>query len=109
MSFCLFACLDKESEVVVKVLDARAGRDKWWFRQQRAQNEVLLTVHSPADTPVGIYSVTLLLLSPDGHILEKTTPETFYLLFNPWCKGELTHACPACICTHTLVESVKKY
>ncbi|XP_029524001.1 protein-glutamine gamma-glutamyltransferase 2-like [Oncorhynchus nerka] len=80
--------LGKESEVVVKVLDARAGRDKWWFRQQRAQNEVLLTVHSPADTPVGIYSVTLLLLSPDGHILEQTTPEMFYLLFNPWCKAD---------------------
>ncbi|CDQ73560.1 unnamed protein product [Oncorhynchus mykiss] len=80
--------LGKEGEVVVKVLDARAGRDKWWFRQQKAQNEVLLTVHSPADTPVGIYSVTLLLLSPDGHILEQTTPETFYLLFNPWCKAD---------------------
>ncbi|XP_041693280.1 protein-glutamine gamma-glutamyltransferase 2-like isoform X2 [Coregonus clupeaformis] len=80
--------LGKEGEVVVKVLDARADRDKWWFRHQRAQNEVLLTVHSPADTPVGLYSMTLLLLSPDGHSLEQTTPETFYLLFNPWCKAD---------------------
>lgn len=95
----LFVCLGKEGEVVVKVLDARAGSDKWWFRQQGAQSEVLLTIHSPADAPVGLYSVTVLLLSPDGHILEKTTPDTFYLLFNPWCKGELT--CMRCVHMHT--------
>ncbi|KAL0968178.1 hypothetical protein UPYG_G00263400 [Umbra pygmaea] len=75
-------------ELVVKVLDSGAVHDKWWFRQQGAQSEVLLTVHSPADAPVGLYTMTVLLLSPDGHILEQTVPKTFYLLFNPWCKGD---------------------
>ncbi|KAJ8335561.1 hypothetical protein SKAU_G00389030 [Synaphobranchus kaupii] len=81
--------LGKESEVVVKVSDSRVwGRSQWWLSQQGAQCELLLTVHSPADAPVGLYSMTVVLLSPDGQLQEKTPVGTFYLLFNPWCKDD---------------------
>ncbi|XP_035275703.1 protein-glutamine gamma-glutamyltransferase 2 [Anguilla anguilla] len=84
--------LGKQSEVVVKVSDSRVwGRGQWWFSQQRAQSELLLTVHSPADAPVGLYSMTVVLLSPDGQLQQKTPVGHFYLLFNPWCKGDLVH------------------
>uniref|UniRef100_A0A671MJ83 protein-glutamine gamma-glutamyltransferase n=1 Tax=Sinocyclocheilus anshuiensis TaxID=1608454 RepID=A0A671MJ83_9TELE len=61
---------------------------KWWFNQRNAQGEVMLTLHSPADALVGLYSMTVVLLSADGQILEQTKPQTFYLLFNPWCKDD---------------------
>uniref|UniRef100_A0A671SD10 protein-glutamine gamma-glutamyltransferase n=1 Tax=Sinocyclocheilus anshuiensis TaxID=1608454 RepID=A0A671SD10_9TELE len=61
---------------------------KWWFSQCNAQGEVMLTLHSPADAPVGLYSMTVVLLSADGQILEQTKSQTFYLLFNPWCKDD---------------------
>ncbi|KAJ8271918.1 hypothetical protein COCON_G00107770 [Conger conger] len=76
-------------KVVVKVSDSQAGgRSQWWFSQQRAQSELLLTVHSPADAHVGLYSMTVVLLSPDGQLQEKTPVGQFYLLFNPWCKSD---------------------
>ncbi|KAG7468691.1 hypothetical protein MATL_G00145710 [Megalops atlanticus] len=75
-------------EMVVKVSDTRVGRGQWWFSQQGAQSELLLTVHSPADAPVGLYSISAVLLSSDGRILEKTALANFHLLFNPWCKGD---------------------
>lgn len=74
--------------MVLKVLDSEQDHGKWWFSQRNAQGEVMLTLHSPADAPVGLYSMTVVLLSADGQILEQTEPQTFYLLFNPWCKGE---------------------
>ncbi|KAM6946323.1 protein-glutamine gamma-glutamyltransferase 2-like [Aplochiton taeniatus] len=84
--------LGKRNEVVVKVLDVHGGSDQWWFSQHTAhQSEVLLTVHSPVHAPIGHYSLAVLLMSPDGQILEQTAPESFYLLFNPWCKGDAVH------------------
>ncbi|XP_061100669.1 protein-glutamine gamma-glutamyltransferase 2 [Conger conger] len=81
--------LGKRCKVVVKVSDSQAGgRSQWWFSQQRAQSELLLTVHSPADAHVGLYSMTVVLLSPDGQLQEKTPVGQFYLLFNPWCKSD---------------------
>lgn len=84
--------LGKGDKVVVKVLDVRGGPDQWWFSQHTAQQgEVLLTVHSPADAPIGQYNMVVLLMSPDGSILEQTARATFYLLFNPWCKGDAVY------------------
>lgn len=82
----------KKNEVVLKVPDSEQDHGKWWFSQRNAQGEVMLTLHSPADALVGLYSMSVVLLSADGHILEKTQPKTFYLLFNPWCKGEYSKA-----------------
>lgn len=64
--------------------------EKWWFSQMEAQNETLLTVHSPADAIVGRYRLTVLVLSADGSIIKKTGEISFHLLFNPWCKGKKT-------------------
>ncbi|GAA6101797.1 protein-glutamine gamma-glutamyltransferase 2 [Tachysurus ichikawai] len=80
--------LGARGEVVVRVSDSREAHGKWWFSQQTAQSEVLLRVHSPADAPVGQYSITVLLLSSEGHILEQRSPHSFFLLFNPWCKAD---------------------
>ncbi|KAI1890023.1 hypothetical protein AGOR_G00168950 [Albula goreensis] len=81
--------LGKEGDVVVKVSDTQVrGQSQWWFSQQGAQSELILTVHSPADAPVGQYSMTVVLLSPDGQLQEKIPVGSFYLLFNPWCKGD---------------------
>ncbi|XP_067090640.1 protein-glutamine gamma-glutamyltransferase 2 [Osmerus mordax] len=79
-------------EMVVKVLDVRGGRGQWWFRQQGAeQSEMLLTVYSPANAPIGQYQLVVLMTSLDGDILEQTPPQSFHLLFNPWCKGDAVH------------------
>uniref|UniRef100_A0A673M394 protein-glutamine gamma-glutamyltransferase n=1 Tax=Sinocyclocheilus rhinocerous TaxID=307959 RepID=A0A673M394_9TELE len=78
----------KNNEVVLKVSDSQQDHGKWWFSQCNAQGEVMLTLHSPADAPVGLYSMTVVLLSADGQILEQTKSQTFYLLFNPWCKDD---------------------
>ncbi|XP_042631268.1 protein-glutamine gamma-glutamyltransferase 2-like isoform X2 [Cyprinus carpio] len=80
--------LGKNNEVVLKVSDSEQDHGKWWFSQRNAQGEVMLTLHSPADALVGLYSMTVVLLSADGQILEQTKPQTFYLLFNPWCKDD---------------------
>lgn len=83
---CLF--LGKRDEVVIKVQKERGAGDKWWFNQQKAQDEMLLTLYSPADAIIGSYRLAVLLMSPDGQILKKTDDIKFHLLFNPWCKGE---------------------
>ncbi|XP_076846962.1 protein-glutamine gamma-glutamyltransferase 2-like [Brachyhypopomus gauderio] len=83
--------LGKKGEVVVKVSGARALPGKWWFSQHTAQSEVLLSIHSPADAPVGVYSVIILLLSPEGRILEQTAPLSFHMLFNPWAKADCVY------------------
>ena len=84
--------------MVIKVQKERGARDSWWFKQQAAQDEMLLTLHSPADAIIGQYHLVVLLRSPDGHILEKTDKIKFHLLFNPWCKGKRCKKC-----THSLL------
>lgn len=74
--------------MVIKVQKERGAGDKWWFNQQEAQDEILLTLHSPADAIIGSYRLAVLLMSPDGHILEEMDKFKFHLLFNPWCKGK---------------------
>lgn len=98
----------KNNEVVLKVLDSEQDHGKWWFSQRNAQGEVMLTLHSPADAPVGLYSMTVVLLSGDGQILEQTEPQTFYLLFNPWCKGEAFKGI-AHLKNHDFVSSIQRF
>lgn len=76
-----------KNEQVVKVQTERGAGDKWWFHQQGVQEEVLLTLHSPADAAIGHYRLVLLVMSPGGHMVEQVGRH-FHLLFNPWCKGE---------------------
>lgn len=78
----------KVNQVLIKVQKEYGAGDKWWFSQQEVQDEILLTLHSPADAIIGQYSLAVLVMSPDGHIKEKTDKVTFHLLFNPWCKGK---------------------
>lgn len=89
LTCCVCLCVPgKNNEVILKVSDLEQDHGRWWFSQRNAQGEVMVTLHSPADAPVGLYSMTVVLLSADGHILEQTKSQSFYLLFNPWCKGE---------------------
>ncbi|XP_039988047.1 protein-glutamine gamma-glutamyltransferase 2 [Xiphias gladius] len=83
--------LGKKDEVVIKVQKEREDGDKWWFNQLGAQDEILLTLHSPADAIIGNYNLAVLLMSPDGRILEKTEKIGFHLLFNPWCKDDVVY------------------
>ncbi|XP_034066525.1 protein-glutamine gamma-glutamyltransferase 2 isoform X1 [Gymnodraco acuticeps] len=83
--------LGSKDEVVIKLQKGRGAGDKWWFNQQRAQDEMLLTLHSPADAIIGQYHLAVLMMSPDGHILEKTDKLSFHLLFNPWCKDDVVY------------------
>ncbi|XP_059190792.1 protein-glutamine gamma-glutamyltransferase 2 [Centropristis striata] len=81
--------LGKRDEVVTKVQRERGAGDKWWFDQQGVQDELLLTLHSPADAIIGQYHLSVLMMSPDGRIREKTDKVGFHLLFNPWCKDDV--------------------
>ncbi|XP_070686673.1 protein-glutamine gamma-glutamyltransferase 2-like [Pempheris klunzingeri] len=83
--------LGKRDEVVTKVQRERGAGDKWWFNQQEAQDEMLLTLHSPADAVIGHYRLAVLVMSPDGHIIEKSNKIGFHLLFNPWCKDDAVY------------------
>ncbi|KAK5867820.1 hypothetical protein PBY51_012280 [Eleginops maclovinus] len=83
--------LGSKDELVIKVQNGRGAGVKWWFKQQRVQDEMLLTLHSPADAIIGHYHMTVLMMSPDGHILEKTDTFSFHLLFNPWCKDDVVY------------------
>nr|XP_019957689.1 PREDICTED: protein-glutamine gamma-glutamyltransferase 2-like [Paralichthys olivaceus] len=80
--------LGKKDEVVIKVHNEPEAGGKWWFNHQKVQDEILLTLHSPADAIIGEYHLTVLIKSPDGHFVKKTKNIGFHLLFNPWCKGE---------------------
>ncbi|KAM7413886.1 hypothetical protein PAMA_018944 [Pampus argenteus] len=80
--------LGKRDEVAIKVQKERGTGDKWWFNQQGAQDEMLLTLHSPADAIIGQYRLSVLIMSPDGRILEKHDKIRFHLLFNPWCRDD---------------------
>ncbi|XP_029010677.1 protein-glutamine gamma-glutamyltransferase 2 [Betta splendens] len=83
--------LGKRDEVVTKLQKQRGAGDKWWFEQQEAQDELLLTLHSPADAVVGCYRLVALLMSPQGQILKKMDDMKFHLLFNPWCKDDAVY------------------
>ncbi|XP_063052431.1 protein-glutamine gamma-glutamyltransferase 2-like [Engraulis encrasicolus] len=41
--------------------------------------------------PIGKYSLAVLLVSSDGHVMEETPPESLYLLYNPWCKADAVY------------------
>ncbi|TNN01015.1 hypothetical protein fugu_012261 [Takifugu bimaculatus] len=77
--------LGVKNEQVVKVQTERGAGDKWWFQQQGVQEDVLLTLHSPADAAIGHYRLAVLVMSPGGHMVEQVGRH-FHLLFNPWCK-----------------------
>ncbi|KAK5601862.1 lipase 2 [Crenichthys baileyi] len=83
--------LGKRDEVVIKVQRQRGTGDKWWFNQQEAQSEILLTLHSPADAIIGQYYLSVLLMSLNGRIVEKMDEISFHLLFNPWCKDDVVY------------------
>ncbi|XP_033491232.2 protein-glutamine gamma-glutamyltransferase 2 [Epinephelus lanceolatus] len=83
--------LGKRDEVMIKAQKGRGAGDKWWFDHQGAQDEMLLTLHSPADAIIGHYRLAVLIMSPDGRILEKTDKSSFHLLFNPWCKDDVVY------------------
>ncbi|KAM9351901.1 protein-glutamine gamma-glutamyltransferase 2 [Symphorus nematophorus] len=83
--------LGKKDEVVIKVQKEHGAGDKWWFTQQGAQDEMLLTLHSPADALIGQYHLAVLVMSPDGRVVEQTDKMRFHLLFNPWCKDDVVY------------------
>ncbi|XP_041795418.1 protein-glutamine gamma-glutamyltransferase 2 [Chelmon rostratus] len=83
--------LGKRDEVVIRVQKERGAGDKWWFNQQGAQDEMLLTLHSPANAVIGQYQLAVLMMSPDGRIVEMADKMTFHLLFNPWCKDDVVY------------------
>ncbi|KAF0041479.1 hypothetical protein F2P81_007377 [Scophthalmus maximus] len=88
--------LGRRDELVITVQEQREARDKWWFDQQRAQDEIVLTLHSPPDAVVGHYRLAVVAKSPVGHVVDKADKMGFHLLFNPWCKGgpcELSQRC----------------
>lgn len=72
---------------MAKVQKQQGAGDSWWFNQQEAQGEILLTLQSPADAIIGQYRLVVLLMSPDGRIVERADEISFHVLFNPWCKG----------------------
>lgn len=77
---------------MIKVQQERGAGDEWWVNQQGAQDEMLLTLHSPPDAIIGQYRLAVLMMSPGGRVLEKTDEMRFHLLFNPWCKGTTSHS-----------------
>ncbi|XP_029687891.1 protein-glutamine gamma-glutamyltransferase 2 isoform X2 [Takifugu rubripes] len=82
--------LGVKNEQVVKVQTERGAGDEWWFQQQGVQEEVLLTLHSPADAAIGHYRLAVLVMSPGGHMVEQVGRH-FHLLFNPWCKDDAVY------------------
>lgn len=83
--------LGKRDEVVIKLQRGHGDKDKWWFYQQGVQDEMLLTLHSPADAIIGQYKLAVLVKSEDGRILEKMDKIGFHLLYNPWCKDDVVY------------------
>ncbi|XP_063052957.1 protein-glutamine gamma-glutamyltransferase 2-like [Engraulis encrasicolus] len=90
-SYSLVLRLGECNQETVKVSYRQWDPAKWWFSVQGGQGEMLLSVYSPPDTPIGKYSLAVLLVSSDGHIMEETAPESFYLLYNPWCKADAVY------------------
>ena len=101
-NFCVF--LGKRDEVVIKVQREHGARGQWWFNQQGAQDEILLDLHSPVDAVIGHYHLAVLVMSPDGRIVERADKISFHVLFNPWCRGktksqlDTLHASVSCEC-----------
>nr|XP_006641558.1 PREDICTED: protein-glutamine gamma-glutamyltransferase 2-like [Lepisosteus oculatus] len=83
--------LGRDGDTVIKVSDSRGPAGQWWFSVQPAQGELLLTVHSPPDAPVGYYRMNIVVLDSDGLILQQMPAGSFFLLFNPWCKDDAVH------------------
>ncbi|XP_068595602.1 protein-glutamine gamma-glutamyltransferase 2 [Brachionichthys hirsutus] len=83
--------LGESDKVLILVRKEPQTGDTWWFHQQRAQDEMLLTLHSPADAAIGRYYLSLLMMSPDGHIVERSDRIRFHMLFNPWCKDDVVY------------------
>ncbi|TKS73752.1 Protein-glutamine gamma-glutamyltransferase 2 [Collichthys lucidus] len=83
--------LGKKDEVVITVQNERGAGDKWWFNQQEAQGEIVLTLHSPADAIIGHYHLAVLLLAHDRHTVERIDKVAFHMLFNPWCKDDVVY------------------
>ena len=84
--------------MVIKVQSEHGARDQWWFTQQGAQDEILLNLHSPADAVIGHYHLAVLVMSPDGRIVERADKLSFHVLFNPWCRGETKSQLDALLC-----------
>ncbi|XP_061679400.1 protein-glutamine gamma-glutamyltransferase 2 [Syngnathoides biaculeatus] len=83
--------LGKRNEVVIKVEKGGRSKDAWWFTQEGAYDQVLLTLHSPADAIIGHYHLDVLVTSPNGHVLEKNDKVNFHLLYNPWCRDDAVY------------------
>ncbi|XP_040019859.1 protein-glutamine gamma-glutamyltransferase 2 [Gasterosteus aculeatus] len=83
--------IGQNDEVEIKVQKEREVGAEWWFSQQGAQDEMLLTLHSPPDAIIGQYRLTMLMMSPDGRTIDKTDNTRFHLLFNPWCKDDAVY------------------
>ncbi|KAM4573912.1 protein-glutamine gamma-glutamyltransferase 2-like [Odontesthes bonariensis] len=83
--------LGKRDEVVIQLQGERGARNRWWLHQQGAQDELLLTLHSPADAVIGQYRLAVLVMSPDGQVVDKKDESSFHLLFNPWCRDDVVY------------------
>lgn len=80
----------ERDEVTIEVPESGGAPGTWWFYQQPVQNESVLTVCSPADAAIGRYHLVVLIVNPDGDVVGRKDNVRFHLLFNPWCKGEVT-------------------
>ncbi|KAK2824084.1 hypothetical protein Q5P01_021259 [Channa striata] len=65
-------------------VEENEARGRWWFRQQEAQSDILLTLHSPADAPIGQYNLIV-------YMTTQTIRKPFFLLFNPWCTDDAVY------------------
>uniref|UniRef100_A0A672YBQ1 protein-glutamine gamma-glutamyltransferase n=1 Tax=Sphaeramia orbicularis TaxID=375764 RepID=A0A672YBQ1_9TELE len=83
--------LGKGDQFELKVQQDRGNGQVWWFNHQVVQDEILLTLQSPADAVIGQYYLAILIISPDGRTVEKTNSIHFHLLFNPWCKDDVVY------------------
>ncbi|XP_033823458.1 protein-glutamine gamma-glutamyltransferase 2 [Periophthalmus magnuspinnatus] len=81
----------KKDRTLIKVHKEQGAGERWWFNHQGVQDEILLNLHSPANAIIGQYSLTVQLMSPESHIIEKTDKIKFHLLFNPWCKDDVVY------------------
>ncbi|CAL8262466.1 unnamed protein product [Merluccius merluccius] len=77
-----------DDEIVIR---QHTAGGQWYLLQQRAQDEVLLTVHSPARAAIGQYHLAVVLMSGNRNILEESASNKIYVLFNPWCKDDLVY------------------
>ncbi|XP_061535440.1 protein-glutamine gamma-glutamyltransferase 2-like [Phycodurus eques] len=82
----------KREEAVISVKRESCSGNDWWFTQRSACDELLLTLHSPADAIIGPYRLTVTLLSAsDGRVLDTEGTTKFHMLYNPWCKDDVVY------------------